>query len=126
MGSDGLATVRPFHQGCVQWDDIHEHAQAELLLHESHGDLEFHQLLRRVEEQFNWVVAGLAMDIDGPCEIRRMTIIEPIIIGKPGVRRSGHHEIPRPWMIDAKVRFFLGAEHFLDSRDLLEDFSNGR
>ena len=54
---------------------------------------------RRIEEQLDRVVAGLAMDLDQAGKIRGAAVVEPIVIGEPGVRPRDGDELARARMI---------------------------
>jgi len=67
--------MRAFDEGGVERDDVHEHAEPELLLEETFGDVEFGGTKLRIDEQLHRVVAGLAVDVDRASEIRSEGII---------------------------------------------------
>ena len=64
--------VGAFDEGGIERDDVHQHAEAEFLLQQTLGDFRISEDSRsRIEEEFDWIVAGLAVDIDGAGEIGR-------------------------------------------------------
>ena len=56
-----------------------ELAQSSRLPIASFGDRD-----RRIEEELDRVVAGLAMDLDGAREVGRALVVVPIVVGEPG------------------------------------------
>jgi hypothetical protein len=85
LGRRGRCAVGASDESGIERDDIHEHAETELLLQQPPGDLEFRETEFRVEEQFHWVVTRLAMDIDSAGEVGSAMIVEPIVVGKPAL-----------------------------------------
>ena len=57
----------------------------------------------RVEEELARVVAGLAVDVDGPGEVGGLAVVEPVGIGEPGVGLGQGDELARPRMIEADL-----------------------
>src|ERR1700745_1646059 len=57
-GAGGAAAVRAFDEGGVERDDVHEHAEAKLLLQETPEDFQLCGRDGWVEEQFDGIVAG--------------------------------------------------------------------
>ena len=60
--------------------------KSERAAREAPADRELGRADRGIEEQLDRVVAGLAMDLDQAREVRRAAIVEPVVIGEPGVR----------------------------------------
>src|SRR5689334_14061984 len=56
-------------QSCLQRNYVHQHAKAELPLKKTPGNFRFHAGDRRVQEQFNRIVARLSVDIDSASKI---------------------------------------------------------
>ena len=79
--------MRALDQGRVERDHVHQHPEAELLLEQPPRDLRFRRerRQRRVEEQLHRIVAGLAVDIHAAREIRRLRVVEPVVVGEPCV-----------------------------------------
>jgi hypothetical protein len=58
--------------------------------------------IRGIEEQLGGVVAGLAMDLDQPGEVRSAGIVEPVVVVvvvEPRVRFGDQDQLPRPVVI---------------------------
>ena len=74
-----------FDESWVDGDDFKETTEGEFLFQEEFGDLEFWELDRGVDEEFAGIVAGLAVDIDGACEVGGFCVVGPVVVGEPGV-----------------------------------------
>ena len=89
------AAVRALHQRGVERDHVHQGAKAEGALREPRADRELRTTDRRIEEQLDRIVAGLAMDLDRAGEVRRAGVVEPVVVGEPGVRLRERDELAR-------------------------------
>ena len=69
----------------IERDHVEQGAEAQLLLQEPRDRPALGPEQIRVEEQLAGVVAGLAVDVDGPGEIGGQAVVEPVGIGEPGV-----------------------------------------
>ena len=77
--------VGAFDQGGIEGDDVHEHPEAEFLLEEALSDPEFGETDGGVEEELDRVVAGFAVDIDSAGEVRGFGVVQPVVVGEPGI-----------------------------------------
>src|SRR5687768_2241451 len=106
----GPDAVRSANERGIQWNDIHQHAKAELLFQEFGDDLQFRGLQVRVDKQLDRIVTRLAVNIDATREIRREPIVEPVIVSEPGVLRRDRDQVPRTFMIYPILALLSRAE----------------
>ena len=92
-GIVGQATVRALHERGVERDHVHQRAEPERAAGEAPADGELGRPDRRIEEQLDRVVSGLAMDLHHAREVRGAPVVEPIIVGEPGLRLRQGHEL---------------------------------
>ncbi len=123
-GAGRAAAVRAFDEGGVERDDVHEHAEAEFLLQETPENFQFYGRDGWVEEQLDGVVAGLAMDIDATGEIGGELVIEPIIVGKPGVFFGDGDEVAGAGMVEAQGGLLSAVENLGDAGLRFEQGAN--
>ena len=80
--------------GRVEADDAHHVAHAGLLAAEREAGAQLGALLVvRVHEQLGGVVARLAVDLDLPAEVRGVGVVEPVVVGEPGVALGEDDEL---------------------------------
>src|SRR5262249_24927904 len=89
------AAMGAAYQGGIERDDVHQGAQAERALCETPRNGKFRKTNGRVEKELDWIVARLAMDLDEPGKIRSTAVVEPVIIGEPGVGTCQRDELAR-------------------------------
>lgn len=77
------ATVRTTDEGRIKGYHIHQRTEAQSLAKQLPRDVQLRQAQVRIDEQLTRVIAGLAMNIDRPREIRSSGIIEPIVVTEP-------------------------------------------
>ena len=116
----GADAVGPLDQRGVEGDDIHEHAEPELFLEQPAGNAQLGEAQGGIEKQLHRVVAGLAVDIDAPGEVRGAGLLQPVIVGEPGILVGQGDEIPGPGMIQPSGRPGGTGEDLTDSGSFFE------
>ena len=82
----GDAAVRAAHQRRVERNHVHQIAEAELsCARASPPPAASAAVSVGIEEQLDRVVAGLAVDVDGARVVGRARVVEPVVVGEPGV-----------------------------------------
>lgn len=106
---------------------IEKGSKAEAAEQQLPADLEADQPLLGIQEEFERVVAGFAVDIDGGREIRCFGVIEPPIIGEPAVGLRQSDELTRARMIKPERALALFVEDAGDAGGALQQgFDLGR
>lgn len=121
-GFSDTAAMGAIDKTGVQRDDVHEHAESEAFLGEAPKNLQFRGRNGWIKEEFDRIVAGLAMDIDGAGKIRGDGIVKPVIISEPSVRRSNGNEVASVRMGDAPCPTLV--EQIFDAGLLFEQGAN--
>src|SRR5438034_10787875 len=111
LRSIGKPPVRSPDDGRIERDHVHEVAEAERLAGERPGGAELHQRASGIEEELRGVVAGLAMNVDGAREVGSPRVIEPVVIGEPGIALRARDEISRPLVVETELRLSRIVEH---------------
>ena len=75
--------VRTTDEVRIKGYHIHQRTEAQSLAEQLPRDAQPRQAQVRINEQLTRVIAGLAMNIDRPREIRSAGIIEPIVVTEP-------------------------------------------
>jgi len=96
----GRTPVGAADQAGVEPDHVHQVPHPERLLREAPADPEPRPSQRRVEEQLGRVVAGLPVDVDGACEVRRGGVVQPVVVGEPPVGAGDRHQLARARMVE--------------------------
>src|SRR5262245_25139961 len=109
------AAVRTFDQRRVQRDDIHQGGEAERALGEPPSDRKLREANGGIEKQLDGIVSGLPMDFDEAREVGRVAVIEPIVIGEPGVMACQCDEFAGAWMIEAECNLFSTVKDAVDA-----------
>src|SRR5437899_8135729 len=91
--------VRSPYPAAVQRDHIHHVTEAECLLEEAIGEPQLCALAPG-EKQLRRVVAGLAMNVHGWGEVGRSGVVEPVVIGEPGVGGRHRHQFTYYYWLD--------------------------
>src|SRR5207253_10596421 len=104
LRSIGKAPVGSPDNGRIERDHVHEVAEAERLSGERPGGAELHQRASGIEEELRGVVAGPAMNVDGAREVGSPRVIEPVVIGEPGIALRHRDEISRPLVVETELR----------------------
>ena len=113
--------MRSLHQAGIERNDIHERAKPERPLGEAPAEREFRNADRRIEKQFHRIVARLAVDLDQPREVRRAAVVEPVVIGEPGIRARQRDELAGARMVEAERALLGTVEHAFDARQGAHD-----
>ena len=114
------ATVRAANECGVERDDLHEETEAKFLFDEAGADGPFRMFELRIEEEFERVVAGLAVDVDGPREVRRAVVIKPAVIREPTAGVGNGDEVAGAQVIETGQRPPHAAENLFDTLDAAE------
>src|SRR4051812_27216735 len=115
FGTVGRAAVRTLHQARVEGDHVHQGAQAETPFGEAGAERELRKADRRIEEELDRVVAGLAVDLDRAREVGSAGFVKPVIIAEPGVRACERDELARARVVEAPRAFARIVQHVLDA-----------
>ena len=94
-----------FHERGVEGDDFHQAAQAELALGEGPGDLGLGIGQGGVEEELDGVVAGFAVDVDGAGVVGGAGVVEPEVVGEPGVGFGEADELAGAGVVEVALPF---------------------
>ena len=87
--------------------------------------MEFRKLHPWIEEEFNRIVARLAVDIHGAGKIGSDPIVKPVVIGEPGVFAGNGDEIAGARMGDAGSDFFFRVHHFRHAAGIFQQGTDG-
>ena len=68
-----------------------------------------------VEEEFDGVVAWLAVDVDGTGVVWGETVVEPVVVGEPGVWLGDGDEVACSRVVEGEFLFVGGVEDLGDS-----------
>ena len=90
------------------------------------ADLERRKADGGIDQQLRRVISRLAVDVDGPREVGRAIVIEPVVVGEPGAWFGDDNEIAAAIVRDSIRNLLRPVEHPLDSRRLLEECAHGR
>ena len=110
--------MRASNESRVERDQIHEHAETELLLKKLPGDGGLGKLSVRIEKEFHGVVTGLPMDIDTTREVRSPCVILPIIVGEPASWIGHQDEVARSRVVQPSFLAGFPPENAFDTTDL--------
>ena len=108
--------VRSAHQGGIERDDVQKGTLAQAAFKKFPGDAELGQAQGGVEEEFDRVVAGLAVNIDGAGEVGGLAVVEPVRVGEPGVGLGDQNELAGAWVVEVKLGSLVGHEGSFDAR----------
>ena len=96
-------------------------AKSERALGEAPADRELGKADRGIEKQLDRIVAGLAMDLDQAREVRRVAIVEPIVIGEPGIRPRERDQLAGARVVEAEGALLGAIEHASHSGQRFDD-----
>ena len=120
-GSSVGPAVRALDQARVERDHVHQVPEAEGLLREPPPDLRLREPERRVEEQLHRVVARLPVDVDGPREVGRAGVVQPVVVGEPAVGPRHGDQLARPRVVEPRRALPVLVEHALDAGQALQE-----
>ncbi len=103
VGTVRQPAVRAAHARRVERDDLHGVAEPSFLRSSVAPAFGLAQLVRRVEEELGGVVAGLAVDLHVAREVGRPLVVEPVVVGEPGVGLGDEHDLARALVAEAGV-----------------------
>ena len=94
------------------------------------GGIQGNALGRKVEAEFDGVVAGFAVDVDLASEAGRTSTfrrtVEPPVIRLPTVGGRNEHNLARTFVVDVILGSLIADEHFGDSFDVAEHIGHPR
>jgi hypothetical protein len=108
------------HRRGVQRHHLHGVAQPDLLARQRHAGLQLGQRVGGVEEQLRRVVAGLAVDLDGPGVVGRPRVVEPVVVGEPGVGLGDRDQLAGALVVEARRPLAVLVQHLRDPVQGLE------
>ncbi len=111
----GTGAVGAFDEGGVEGDDVEQGAEAELLLQEKLGDLGGWKFEFGIDEEFYGVVTGFAVDVDAAGEVGGDGVVEPVVVGEPGVFFGNGDEVAAAFVGDAGGFLLLAVEDLGDA-----------
>ena len=114
------------HAGRVERDHVHRVPEAELLARQRGAGAQLHARIGGVEEELGRVVAGLAVDLDRAREVGRSLVVEPVVVGEPGVRLGDGDELARPRVVEAGRALSLVVQDEVDAGQLPEQVAHRR
>jgi hypothetical protein len=101
--------------GVLRRDHVEERAQAKLALEQPPADREVRDAERRVDEQLDRVVAGLAVDVDRAGEVRGAVVIQPVVVAEPAIRQRDRHQLAGTGMVETERALALLIQDLLDA-----------
>ena len=107
--------MRAFDQCGVERYHVHQITKAQLLLHQLPGDARFDQWLRRIQKQFDRVIAWFAMDIHSARIVGRARVVQKMVISEPAVGARDRHQFAGTRMIQTAFALPGLVEHALDA-----------
>ena len=113
--------------GRVEADDAHHVAEAGGLAREREAGAQLGALLVvGVHEQLGGVVARLAVDLDLAAEVRRVLVVEPVVVGEPGVALGQHDELAGALVRQPGRGQRLALEHLAHAVERGDRLARGR
>lgn len=109
------AAVRATDERSVKRDDVEEGTETEFAQREPASEAEFGGVW--VEEEFDGVVSGLSVDIDGAGEIGCEGVVEPVVICEPRTGASDEEQVASTGVIQAAGVEVAWGENVLDAGD---------
>ncbi len=113
--------------GRVQTDDAHHVAEAGGLAREREAGAQLGALLVvGVHEELGGVVARLAVDLDLAAEVRRVLVVEPVVVGEPGVALGQDDEFAGALVGEPGGSESLAFEHLAHTLERGDRLARGR
>src|SRR5207302_9886862 len=97
-----------------------EGAKPKRLLREAPADMELGSETLAGQEELSRVVAGLPVNVHGRREVGRARVVEPIVVGEPGIGRRDRDELARARVVESDRLLPLLVQDLLDAGERLE------
>src|SRR5262245_41995548 len=108
--------MRAAHERGIQRDDVHQVTEAQAGLQQCPPHLRFWGLEVWVKEEFYGIVTRLAVDVHCSGIVWGQTVVEPIVVGEPGIWFCNRHQLPRSRMIEMSCALPLIVQHLRNTR----------
>ncbi len=91
------------NQTRIEGNEIHVSSESQFLCdqlsdHFEHGEIDF-----RIHEELSGVVPVLSVDVHASGEIRRQSVLFPMIVGKPGVFIRDRDQVSRSFVVEPRL-----------------------
>ena len=81
-----VSAMGAFHLVAIEGDNFHQGAEPQLFFQQKGGGMEHGEGKARIKEHFRRVIAGFTVDVHAAGEVRRLGVIQPVIVGEPCIR----------------------------------------
>ena len=110
----GEAVAAP-HNRCVERDQIELGAEAEFLLNQPPGGVQFRNRELRIEEEFAGIVPGLGVDGDAAGVVGGKSVVGPERVSEPSLRLAQRDQLAAARMIEVDRGAFFATVDFGDA-----------
>src|SRR6185369_10591032 len=76
---------------------------------------------RGIEKKLDRIVSGLAVNLDEAGEIRRVAVVQPVVVGEPRIVPRERNQFAGTRMIEPERLLLLSIEDAIDTRKRRDD-----
>src|SRR5260370_17377397 len=108
--------MRAAHERGIQRDDVQQVTEAQERLQQCPSYLHFWGLEVWVKEEFYGIVTWLAVDVHRSGIVWCQAVVEPVVVGEPGIWLGNRHQFSRSRMIEMSFALPLIVQHLCNTR----------